>query len=58
MFKLALMVALLNHSFLLWCRDVAVIATAQFHSSKSELKFCAGSNPVRSVSEICDGEDL
>ena len=52
------MVALLNHSFLLWCRDVAVIATAQFHSSKSELRFCAGSNPARSVSEICDGKDL
>ena len=35
-----------------------VITTAQTHSSKSEIRFCAGSNPVRGVSDIRDGEDL
>ena len=25
--------------------------------AKPEFRFCAGSNPTRSVSEICDGED-
>ena len=38
--------------------DVVVITTAQLHSTKSELRFCAGSNPARGVSEIRDGEDL
>ena len=32
-----------------------VITTAQLHSTKPELRFCASSNPV---SEIRDGEDL
>ena len=35
-----------------------VITTAQLHSTKLELGFCAGSNATRSVSEIRDGEDL
>ena len=35
-----------------------VISTAQRHSTKSELRYCAGSNPARSVSGIQDGEDL
>ena len=35
-----------------------VITTAQLHSTKPELRFCAGSNPARGVSEIQDGEDL
>ena len=35
-----------------------VITTAQLHSTKPELRFCAGSNPARGVSEIRDGEDL
>ena len=39
-------------------RGVVVIATAQLHSAKFELKFCTGSNPACSMSEICDGEDL
>ena len=43
---------------LFWRRGVVVITTAQLHSTKSELRFCAGSNPDRSVSEIHDGEDL
>ena len=37
---------------------VVVITTAQLHSTKPELRFCTGSNPVYSVSEICNGEDL
>ena len=46
--------------FLIYINDrgVVVITTAQLHSTKSELRFCAGSNPARGVSEICDGEDL
>ena len=40
------------------CSGVVVIATAQLHSTKPELRFCAGSNPARGVSEIRDGEDL
>ena len=35
-----------------------IIATAQLHSSKPELRFCTGSNPARGVLEIRDGEDL
>ena len=31
---------------------------AQLHSTKPELKFCAGSSPARAVSETWDGEDL
>ena len=34
------------------------IATAQLHSTKAELRFCAGSNPSHGVSEIRNGEDL
>ena len=41
-----------------WRRGVVVITTAQLHSTKPELRFCAGSNPARGVSEIRDGEDL
>ena len=41
-----------------WGRSVVVITTAQIHSTKLELKFCAGSNPARGLSEIRDGEDL
>ena len=37
---------------------VMVITTAQLHSTKPKLRFCAGSNPARDVSEIRDGEDL
>ena len=40
-------------------RGVVVITTTQLHSTKPELRFCAGSNPARGgVSEIRDGEDL
>ena len=39
-------------------RGAVVITTAQLHSTKPELRFCAGSNPACGVSEIRDGEDL
>ena len=45
-------------SGVMWCRGVVVITTAQLHLNKPELRFCAGSNPARGVSEIRDGEDL
>ena len=35
-----------------------VITTPQLHSTKSELRFCAGSNPSRSLSKIWDGENI
>ena len=41
-----------------WRHGVVVITAAQLHSTKPELRFCTGSNPVRGVSEIRDGEDL
>ena len=44
--------------YILWRRGLLVITTAQLHSTKSELRFCAGSNPARGVSEIRDDEDL
>ena len=43
---------------LIWLHGVAVINTAQLHSTKPELRFCADSKPARGMSEIGDGEDL
>ena len=42
----------------MWRRGAVVITTAQRHSTKLELRFCAGSNPACGVSEIHDGEDI
>ena len=42
----------------MWRRGVVLITTAQLQSTKPELRFCAGSNPARGVSEIRDGENL
>ena len=39
----------------IWRRGVVVIAAAQLHWTKSELRFCVGSNPARGVSEVRDG---
>ena len=36
-------------------RGVVVMTTAQLHSAKPELRFCAGSIPVSGMSEIRDG---
>ena len=35
-----------------------IITAAQLHSTKPELRFCAGSKPALGVSEIRDGEGL
>ena len=41
------------------CRcGVVVLTTSRFRSTKLEPSFCAGSNPARGVSEICNVEDL
>ena len=37
---------------------VVVITTAELHSTKPELRFCAGSNPVHGMLEIRNGEYL
>ena len=49
---------LLVFQVLLWRRSVVVITTAQLHSTKPEIRFCAGPSPASDVWEICDGEDL
>ena len=41
-----------------WHCGVVDIATAQFHSTKPELRFCVGCNPACSISEIRDCQDL
>ena len=42
-----------------WLRlGVVVITTAQLHSTKSEVRFCAGSNPAHGVLEIRVSEDI
>ena len=42
----------------MWRRGVVVFATKKIDATKPNLRFCAGSNPACSVSEICDGNDL
>ena len=42
----------------LWRGGVAVFTATQLYSIKPELRFCAGSNPTRGVSDIRDGEEL
>ena len=39
-------------------RDVVLITTNNLIQKKSELRFCAGSNPACGVWEICDGQNL
>ena len=41
-----------------WRSGVMVITTAQLHSTKPELRFCAGSNPGRGELDIRHSEDL
>ena len=38
--------------------EILIFDAAQLHSTKPELRFCTGSNPAHSVSEIFSGEDL
>ena len=40
----------------MWRRGAVAITTDQLHSTNFELRFCAGSNPACSVSEIRDDE--
>ena len=47
-----------NDNVTKWRRGVVVTTTAQVHSSKPELRFCAGSSPVHGEWEIRDGEHL
>ena len=43
----------------LWHLGVKVITTAQLHSTtRSELRFCAGSNPACGILENCNSENL
>ena len=42
----------------MWRCGVVVITTAQPHSTKPEIRFCVGSNPVPDISETGDDEDL
>ena len=44
--------------WLQWRRGVEVITTAQLHSAKPELRFCAVSSPACGVSDVCNGENL
>ena len=53
-----LLLELIQHVYYLWRCGVVVITTAQLHSKKPELRFCAGSNHAHGMSEIRDGEDL
>ena len=41
-----------------WRRGVVVITAVQLHSTKPELRFCAGSNTARGVSDIRYGENI
>ena len=47
-----------NVSYIKLGRGVVIITTAQPHLSRSELRFCTGSNPARGVSKTPDGENL
>ena len=48
----------LRDVMVMWHHDVVVVTTAQLHSTKPELRFGAGSNPPRGVSEFGNGENL
>ena len=42
-----------------WCSGYHYLSLLSgYHSTKPELRFCAGSSPARGVSETRDGEDL
>ena len=43
----------LKENFIFLCTAAAVMCRRQ--PMESELRFCSGSNPARSVSEVCDG---
>ena len=41
-----------------WHHGAIVITTAQLHSTKPELRFCAGSKPACGMSEISNDMDF
>ena len=45
-------------NYLLEIPLLVVISTAQLYLTKPEIRFCAGSNPARCVSEIRNCKDL
>ena len=47
-----------NDNVTKWRRGVAVTTSAQVHSNKPELRFCAGLSPAHGEWEIRDGEHL
>ena len=51
-------VAWVTKEVMQWRRGVVIITKVQLHSTKPEIRFCAGSNPARRVSETRHGEDL
>ena len=40
------------------CTFAVAVTNAWHHSTKAELRFYAGSNPVCAVTEVCEGENL
>ena len=42
----------------MWCWGVVVITTAEHHSTKSEIRFCACLNPAHGMLEVGDGKIL
>ena len=40
----------------MWCWGVVVITTAEHHSTKSEIRFCACLNPAHGMLEVGDGK--
>ena len=47
-----------NHAGNETCCGVVVMNTAQLHLTKPEVRFCASSNTLCNVWDICSGEDL
>ena len=56
--KFSYVKSFLSDSVLQSINGLSLNATIQLHSTKSELRFCAGSNLACGVLEIRDGEDL
>ena len=56
--EISLKMLLTQVSVVLLCHGIVVITTAQLHSTKPELRFCTGSSPACSMSDIKDSEDL
>ena len=57
LYKIDLNVPAILAQLYLWCCGVVVI-TAKLHSTKPGIRLSRGSNPILSMSEIRDGENL